>query len=74
MKTVREWIDICKQTHPLIGVEWEKLTPDSYFSSYESSMAIALCGSFLHNGYWSDIYDDMIKNPDKYLKKRKMFN
>jgi hypothetical protein len=85
MKTVREWIDICKQTHPLIGGEWEENVKALYekerFDTECCSMYDALNCSFTWaestqgHIYWARIMEDMENYPSKYLTpKKKMFN
>jgi len=90
MKTTKEWIDICKKSHPLIGDEWENklLSQDNLYDNNKkfNSMSDAL---FLYSAskygfiwsespqdhkYWSDIHKDMVENPNKYAAKRKLFN
>jgi hypothetical protein len=90
MKTLKEWIEICKKTHPLIGERWEnnvmKQAPFGIDNDY-SSMSDALFScqpdeygfvwrySTEGHEYWDDIYNDMIRNSQKYLPaKKKLFN
>lgn len=78
MKTRREWVELCKITHPEIGKNWEKvlkLSGDSNWNLTYASMAICLdsavgglywdvSGKGLQ--YWIKIYKDMLNNPSKY--------
>jgi hypothetical protein len=79
MKTIKEWIEICKKVQPEIGQQWEANWNTS--NANRISICLALKASFLwHNTpegryYWETIYNDMDKNPDKYTtQKRKLFN
>jgi hypothetical protein len=88
MKTIYEWIEICKKAQPKIGQQWEDnvIAQRLVASNMKySSMADAVfeepdCGNFLWaespqgQAYWGDIREDMRKNPDKYIIKRKLFN
>jgi hypothetical protein len=80
MKTIREWIEICKIAQPEIGQQWEKHLDCSNSKAY-IHMQDAMCASFTWYettegaDYWNDIYEDMSENTDKYsIPKRKLFN
>jgi hypothetical protein len=89
MKTIYEWIEICKKAQPEIGQQWEDnvlaqricVSPVRY-----SSMSSAITndkdeGNFTWMRspqgqlYWDEIKCDMRTNPNKYTSpKRKLFN
>jgi hypothetical protein len=79
MKTIREWIEICKKAQPEIANEWE--TNWNTSNAIRGSIALALKSSFAWysssrgRSYWETIHNDMHRNPDKYsIPKRKLFN
>jgi hypothetical protein len=90
MKTLKEWIEICKKTHPLIGERWEnnvmKEAPfgdNQEFHSMDSALFLCDIGNYGFiwssspegHEYWKMIYNDMEDFPEKYLpSKRKLFN
>jgi accessory colonization factor AcfC len=89
MKTIYEWIEICKKVQPEIGQAWEdNMLYQRKVNNLEEypKMITALSknakgGNFdwitspQGEDFWIKIYDDIIENPDKYNKiKRKLFN
>jgi hypothetical protein len=81
MKTIEEWIEICKITHPELGKKWEECFEAENRNDTAPNIYEALNFSFIWadtkygHTYWGDIYVCMVSNPDKYsIPKRKLFN
>jgi hypothetical protein len=89
MKTIYEWIEICKKAQPEIGQQWEDNMihqRKSINANQFEKMYLAFSKNDEHGNFnwidspqgedfWIGIHDDMVVNPDKYNKiKRKLFN
>jgi len=89
MKTIYEWIEICKKAQPEIGQQWEDnvlaqricVSPVRYNCMANAIVNDENYGNFTWmlspqgQSYWNDIKKDMRYNPNKYTSsKRKLFN
>jgi hypothetical protein len=89
MKTIYEWIEICKKAQPEIGQEWEDnvlaqrivISSEKYLTMSDAIIQPEEEGNFhwfsspQGHGYWNNIRLDMRSNPNKYIiPKRKLFN
>jgi hypothetical protein len=84
MKTIREWAEICAKTHPHIGNRWLELLNEQgegrgttvMKETMHEALDIISDNFSWHataegEDYWSEIKNNMYKNPNKY--KRRMF-
>ena len=80
MKTIREWIELC--TDDTIREKWlinhlNYPYRDSEADAEDMAEALILGWNFSWiespegHDYWRGIYDEMVHNPEKYLRKRK---
>ena len=81
MKTIKEWIELCADD--TIREKWlinHLNYPHRYSGADAEDMAEALIlwwnFSWIKSpegyDYWRGIHDDMVDNPEKYLKKKKV--